>query len=598
MNHDAALRSIAHDVAAAFIAERRPDESILFEAIWHQLVSGHAFDRGPATAETVRAFGLRSDSESQGVFTAPFAILIVWSVLIEMKTRNMVPDGALIEPAIRKCATALGAPADLIDEIADSCVTKLLAILNDPERAIFSRREAEASAHPFKSMPHIDLAGSQIRDGRDGDVVRAHVFRGAERAVLRKLLAHEPIHVVEILTLQAASSTGTVFERRKHAESTIAKVRRALKAIPLTIVKREGNRRGLEWVLDESRIKTFSSSFGDAIETVQRGDAALRDGNAPNAVAIAKRAISCDPGAQQAHELLCRAAIADTSNPGGEPQSLSRSLRFIRKRVEQLERGETICRNSYESAEDCETRKSLERYEVGFTAERVRLEYLVSNMVTRFGPLEEESPKDRDAKEAIRELRARNIGPDAAMSNPISKTILDHPAVEALRSIAFKEAKAESPAKRARLSELISQQVLLLATDPRKTENIRAICSGVKFRIWDLVNPTSAGSARTGEDSEMTRFRDARDAIFKQRGRKPSLEVDSEAQELSNLSGLSLERMREIRDRLDGKPKTQRGDDESEHGKTSNRLNDEDEDDFFEDLDDDEHIFDDPPDDE
>lgn len=542
------IRSLAREVAADFIANQRPGESILFPSIWDQLVSGRAFNQGPLTPATVRAHGLRSDAESPGFLATPFAILIVWAVLNEMKARDLMPDKKLVEAALRKCAADLGTPSGLVDEVVETCSSKLVALLQNPKRAIFSARPAEIAPGEFKSTPYIDLARNRVTDGKGGELVRGNFLQGAQKTVLTHLLNHNTIHAIEVIAFQASTSDGSVDSRRKHVESTIARVRLAVKVFPLEIKKLAGDRHGLQWTLDPSQAGRIGSSVQDAFELAKQAQSALNEGNARGATTMALKGIECDKGVQEVHEAYCCAILAAGPDASTIPKRLAESVRFLRRRLEQLDRGLKISAGSYEHMDDDDAKRMLENRARKFESERGRLNELITGVTGRWGPLDFESARDRAANQAIRTLREQRIVSKNALRDPISVPILVHPTVAFLKRKAVDWASARLSADYDYWHNVVAALVLQDAANPNKPANIRAICKGCWHKLFALVGSNATANERIGVEADARKCDNAMDLFRMEHGYSPSLENEEDARELSSLTGLPIEKLKQIRE--------------------------------------------------
>ncbi|MEW6197779.1 MAG: hypothetical protein AB1601_03820 [Planctomycetota bacterium] len=424
-------------------------------------------------------------------------------------------------------------------------------LLGEAEAIAFTRigastgRDAAAGRmSTFKNVPHLQVSRGLLLDGPGGPACRTFRLRGAERRVLAHLLLNDSIHVLEVIALQAKSGVGTFRDRKRHAQTTIAKLKATIRSLGLDIAKADGRRGDAWFFMRKGAAITFSVERAKAI--TERAVDDLKKGKPSSALLVAIDALACDDLVQEAHEVLCNAVVMAGTVGDQAAERIAKSTRHLASRVEQLRRGLQVCENSLASEDDDTVRAGLELQARKFTIERERIEKLVAVTNERFGPFGQGSPKDLRVNEAIQELRSSNLTFEQAWGHPLFTRVLGHPSVGWPLDEIVDQAKARDRDEQTALRDRVKAEILTLVLDPGARPNIRWICNSVKHLIPQILE---AGDARRSPEArDAKKVDEAVDAFHKEHGFAPSMEVAEELEELSRLSGLSIVRLKAVAD--------------------------------------------------
>lgn len=442
-----------------------------------------------------------------------------------------------LKSLLKKLRTLQAALQEVVDEIPMCVAAGNGAKLPDPTIAGIPWDE-------FKSKPFVAVSRGKLLDGVKGPDTNRWSLRGAERPVLTHLLLHDSIHALEVVAYQAKNGSGTIFNRKRHAETTIAKLKPAATKLGLEIEKRDG-RRSMEWdLLKNDTPVIFSVEL--AADMTTRAVNEMEKGKPGCALLTAIEALECDDSVQDAHKVLCHAAVQLGSVSDQAAARLTKSVFFLRSRVEQLNRVLQICDNSFAYADHEQVRVDIEFYVKKFTVERERIEAIIADTIQRFGPFDQGAPKDRAANEAIQELRKLSLTFEQAWSHPVFGVVLEHPRVEWMRNRMVTDSRACDQGERYSRRERVNAEVLKGALDPHTVPNIRAICKAVEHAIPTILNPDYALKTREAHDAR--KLDDAVDSFLKEYSYRPSMNVAEDLNELSRLSGLPVWRLEEAAD--------------------------------------------------
>jgi len=392
----------------------------------------------------------------------------------------------------------------------------------------------------FKHGPYLEVGRGILHDGPGGTILPRNVLSGAMKSILAHLLINREIHLMEVLATQVKRGSGTIAERKRHAESTIAKLKRATNGMGLSIAKK-GGRHSVEWVLERDARSPVVFSVELASDLAISAQHQLGKDKPCCAIATALKALRCDDHVHSAHLILCTAAAK--VGPGGfnDRVRLRKSVDVIRERAEQIDKClEIIDRAS--AANGDEVTEDLKYVGKRFRVERDQHCAIITQVGERFPDLfERERPEDSRANEAIVALRDKNLGLDDARRNPLAMTVLEPRCVERVRARAQSELPATSTCKeRTERSSLVNTLILAKAIDPNVPANIRWVCKAIDHDMWKVFNPPS------GDDTNEARLARELDAAKMRLFQR--LERDPTSEEVSAELGWSVSKILEIED--------------------------------------------------
>jgi hypothetical protein len=387
------------------------------------------------------------------------------------------------------------------------------------------------------NTPHVEVARGRLRDGPGGPVVPGFALRGVARAILAHLRLNGTVHTLDVIALQSKDGLGTLPQRKRHVQTTMAKVRAALRRLGLSIVKPDG-RRGDVWSLAPGRV-AVTFSVDDAKSVLARAGDELAKGKPREALQLAIEALTLDALVQEAHELLCRAAVRADARDGDVIARVAKSVYVLEVRAVKLGRALEIARNSLATEDDEAVRADLEIQAEKSTIERERVQKLIAETTEHFGPFGQGSPKDRAANDAIAEIRRMNLTFEQAWQHPLFGTILAHPSVGWLLDEIVRRTRTGYVDEPAVLRERMKAEVLVLVLNPTKPPNIRWIRRAIKHDILKIREP-----GREPTPPDVKKYLEAVDAIVKERGFPPSLGTPEDEELLQQCTGLSLAQLK------------------------------------------------------